>query len=118
MLQIGASGYVTKNSSREEMMEAIVEVHHGNKYVCNEIKEIIQQAEEHPIALSGVNSLTDREMDIINLIKSGASSKEISTELQISLKTVEVHRHNILKKLQLKNSASLVNFMNINSAYI
>jgi DNA-binding NarL/FixJ family response regulator len=118
MLQIGASGYVTKNSSREEMMEAIVEGHHGNKYVCNEIKEIIQQAEEHPIALSGVNSLTDREMDIINLIKSGASSKEISTELQISLKTVEVHRHNILKKLQLKNSASLVNFMNINSAYI
>ena len=119
MMQIGASGYVTKNSSREEMMEAIVEVHQGNKYVCNEIKDIIfDQTEKRPTALAGVNTLTEREMDIINLIKSGHSSREISIELEISLKTVEVHRHNILKKLQLKNSASLVNFMNTRSAYI
>ncbi|MFI5123798.1 MAG: response regulator [Chitinophagales bacterium] len=119
MMQIGASGYVTKNSSREEMMEAIVEVHQGNKYVCNEIKDIIfDQTEKKPAALVGVNTLTEREMDIINLIKSGHSSREISVELEISLKTVEVHRHNILKKLQLKNSASLVNFMNTRSTYI
>ena len=119
MMQIGASGYVTKNSSREEMMEAIVEVHQGNKYVCNEIKDIIfDQTEKRPTALAGVNTLTEREMDIINLIKSGHSSREISVELEISLKTVEVHRHNILKKLQLKNSASLVNFMNTRSTYI
>ena len=119
MMQIGASGYVTKNSSREEMMEAIVEVHQGNKYVCNEIKDIIfDQTEKKPAAMVGVNTLTEREMDIINLIKSGHSSREISVELEISLKTVEVHRHNILKKLQLKNSASLVNFMNTRSTYI
>jgi DNA-binding NarL/FixJ family response regulator len=119
MMQIGASGYVTKNSSREEMMEAIVEVHSGNKYICNEIKDIISdQTEQKPIGLAGVNTLTEREMEIINLIKKGSSSKEISTDLQISLKTVEVHRHNILKKLNLKNSASLVNFMNTRSTYI
>jgi len=119
MMQIGASGYVTKNSSREEMMEAIVEVHQGNKYVCNEIKDIISdQTEKKPAALAGVNTLTEREMDIINLIKCGHSSREISSALEISLKTVEVHRHNILKKLQLKNSASLVNFMNTRSTYI
>jgi DNA-binding NarL/FixJ family response regulator len=119
MMQIGASGYVTKNSSREEMMEAIVEVHQGNKYVCNEIKDILfDQTEKKPTALLGVNALTEREMDIINLIKNGHSSKEISVALEISLKTVEVHRHNILKKLQLKNSASLVNFMNTRSTYI
>jgi DNA-binding NarL/FixJ family response regulator len=118
MMQIGASGYVTKNSSREEMMEAIVKVYQGNKYICSEIKDIIsEQSEKKPVALAGINSVTEREMEIINLIKKGNSSKEISTFLNISLKTVEVHRHNILKKLKLKNSASLVNFMNTRSTY-
>lgn len=119
MMQVGASGYVTKNSSREEMMEAIVEVHQGNKYICNEIKDILTDQTDRPSeTLAGVNTLTEREMEIINLIKDGHSSKEISSTLQISLKTVEVHRHNILKKLQLKNAASLVNFMNTQSTYI
>ena len=58
---------------------------------------------------------SEREIQIINLIKEGQSSKEIAMSLNISLKTVEVHRHNILKKLKLKNSASLVNFINNNS---
>ncbi|HEY4156038.1 MAG TPA: response regulator transcription factor [Puia sp.] len=119
MMQIGASGYVTKNSSREEMMEAIVEVHQGNKYICSEIKDIISdQSEKKPVVQADINALTEREMEIINLIKKGNSSKEISNFLQISLKTVEVHRHNILKKLNLKNSASLVNFMNTRTTYI
>src|SRR5580698_3730290 len=65
-----------------------------------------------------INALTEREMQIINFIKEGLSSKEIATSLNISLKTVEVHRHNILKKLKLKNSASLVNFINTNATYI
>jgi DNA-binding NarL/FixJ family response regulator len=120
MLQIGASGYVTKNSSREEMMEAIVSVHAGNKYICSEIKDIMSdQSERKPVAaIARINSVTEREMEIINLIKKGNSSKEISNTLNISLKTVEVHRHNILKKLKLKNSASLVNFMNTRSTFI
>jgi len=120
MLQLGASGYVTKNSSREEMMEAIVTVHAGNKYICSEIKEIMSdQSERKPVAaVARINSVTEREMEIINLIKKGNSSREISNTLNISLKTVEVHRHNILKKLKLKNSASLVNFMNTRSTYI
>ncbi|MGM2693077.1 response regulator transcription factor, partial [Bacillus cereus group sp. Bce032] len=65
-----------------------------------------------------VNALTEREIQIINQIKEGFSSKEIATHLNISLKTVEVHRHNILKKLKLKNSASLVNFINSTATYI
>ena len=60
----------------------------------------------------GLNSLSEREIEIVQLIKNGLSSKEISIKLDISLKTVEVHRHNILKKLKLKNSASLVNLVN------
>jgi DNA-binding NarL/FixJ family response regulator len=119
MLQMGARGYVTKNSSKEEMIKAILEVNHGNKYICDEIKNIIsEQLLDEKEDSPNINALTEREMQIINFIKEGLSSKEIATSLTISLKTVEVHRHNILKKLKLKNSASLVNFINTNATYI
>jgi DNA-binding NarL/FixJ family response regulator len=119
MLQIGAKGYVTKNSSKEEMIKAILEVYDGNKYICEEIKNnISEQLMDENADTPNVNALTEREIQIINLIKEGQSSKEIAAVLSISLKTVEVHRHNILKKLKLKNSASLVNFMNNTATYI
>ena len=76
------------------------------------------QTTKKPGGLASINSLTEREMEVINLIKKGCSSKEISKSLAISLKTVEAHRHNILKKLNLRNSASLVNFMNTRTTYI
>ena len=119
MLQIGAKGYVTKNSSKEEMIKAILDVNEGKKYICDEIKNIVseQMLEDNQVA-PNINALTEREIQIIDLIKEGCSSREIGDKLQISLKTVEVHRHNILKKLKLKNSASLVNFVNKNSTYI
>ncbi len=118
MLQLGASGYVTKNSSKEEMIDAIIAVHKGDKYVCNEIKNIISdQILDENLAAPNINALTEREMQVINFIKQGLSSKEIASQLAISLKTVEVHRHNILKKLKLKNSASLVNFINTSATY-
>jgi len=119
MLQVGARGYVTKNSSKEEMFTAISEVFRGNKYVCDEIKTIISDQlldDNHDIP--SINSLTEREMQIIHHIREGHSSKEIASQLDISLKTVEVHRHNILKKLKLKNSASLVNFINSSAGYV
>jgi DNA-binding NarL/FixJ family response regulator len=119
MLQVGARGYVTKNSSKEEMFNAITEVYSGNKYVCDEIKTIISdQLLDDNQDVPSVNSLTEREMQIIHHIREGHSSKEIATHLDISLKTVEVHRHNILKKLKLKNSASLVNFINSSAGYV
>lgn len=118
MLQIGAKGYVTKNSSKEEMIKAIIEVNNGNKYICEEIKNnISEMILEENRDVPSVNSLTEREIQIINLIKEGLSSKEIASSLNISLKTVEVHRHNVLKKLKLKNSASLVNFINNTASY-
>ncbi len=112
MLQQGARGYVTKNSSREEMFNAIVEVAKGNKYLCEEIKELISESNFDPESLSAINSLTEREMDVVNLIVQGNQSREISEKLQISIKTVEVHRHNIFKKLKLKNAVALIHFMN------
>ena len=114
MLQLGAMGYVTKNSSKEEMITAILEVTANRKYICDEVKNILaqQELEEGTAAITDMNNLSRRELDIIQLIKEGLSSKEIALQLDISLKTVEVHRYNILKKLNLKNTAALVNFIN------
>lgn len=113
MIQKGAMGYVTKNSSREEMFKAIVEIQDGKKYICDEIKNILSdQVIGGEDQQTGLNSLSQREIEIISYIKRGNSSKEIAESLSISVKTVEVHRYNILKKLNLKNSASLVNFIN------
>ncbi len=113
MLQMGAMGYVTKNSSKDELLTAITEVNSGKKYVCEEVKNILAQQE---LVEEGVtpdmNVLSRREIDVVQLIKEGLSSKEIAIRLDITLKTVEVHRYNILKKLNLKNTAALVNFIN------
>ncbi|MBL7733263.1 MAG: response regulator transcription factor [Chitinophagaceae bacterium] len=113
MLQMGAMGYVTKNSSKDELLTAIMEVNGGKKYVCDEVKNILAQQElEEDGSQPDLNTLSKREIDIVQLIKEGLSSKEIGQRLDISLKTVEVHRYNILKKLNLKNTAALVNFTN------
>jgi DNA-binding NarL/FixJ family response regulator len=119
MLQIGAKGYVTKNSSQEEMIKAILEVNDGTKYICNDKKNIIsEQMFDDNSGSPNINALTEREMQIINLIKVGCSSRDIGVKLQIIVKTVEVHRHNILRKLRLKNSAFLVNFIHKNSSFV
>jgi DNA-binding NarL/FixJ family response regulator len=114
MLQMGAMGYVTKNSSKDEMFEAIVDVNNGKKYVCGEVKDILahHELEEEGVRLPDMNVLSRREIEIVQRIREGLSSKEIAMRLDISLKTVEVHRYNILRKLSLKNTASLVNFIN------
>ena len=113
MLQLGAMGYVTKNSSKDEMFTAITEVCSGKKYVCEEVKNILAQQElVDEAGVPDMNILSRREIDVVQLIKEGLSSKEIALRLDITLKTVEVHRYNILKKLNLKNTAALVNFTN------
>jgi DNA-binding NarL/FixJ family response regulator len=113
MLRLGAKGYVTKNSPRQEMLEAISEVSNNRVYICQEVKNILSdQLLNNDQVNPDINNLSDREMQIVRALKEGLSSKEIASELSISLKTVEVHRHNILKKLKLKNTISLINFIN------
>src|SRR5690606_29920418 len=79
MLQLGAMGYITKNSSREEFLAGIIEVANGNKYVCAEVKNILaqQELEEENISTADMNTLSGKELDIIQLIKEGLSSREI-----------------------------------------
>ncbi len=115
LLALGAMGYLTKNSSKEEMKEAIMEVKKGRKYICSEIKNVLAQQElEEDSESSLVSSLSKREIEIVQYVKKGFSSREIALQLDIGMKTVEVHRYNILRKLHLKNSASLINFFNTN----
>jgi DNA-binding NarL/FixJ family response regulator len=114
MLQMGGSGYITKNSTREEMIKAILEVYNGNQYICDEIKNNIYWRSVDGNPGPNLNSLTKREIQIIKLLKNGFSSKEIAASLQIAHATVEGHRHNILKKLKLKNTATLVSFIHKN----
>jgi DNA-binding NarL/FixJ family response regulator len=114
MMSAGASGYVNKNSSKEELVLAILEVYAGNKYVCQEIKDkIVKNQLEEDDQSAALNSLTRQELDIIGYIKLGLSSREIADKKGITLKTVEVHRYNILKKLGLNNAAALVNLVNL-----
>jgi len=115
LLTLGAMGYLTKNISKEEMRTAIIEVSNGNQYICEGMKHILsQQALADNKHLSLINSLSKREIEIVQHIKKGLSSKEIALLLDVGFKTIEVHRSNILGKLNLKNTASLINFFNIN----
>jgi DNA-binding NarL/FixJ family response regulator len=112
MIQEGATGYLSKHASREEMFSAILKVSRGEKVICNHIKEMIASqfaGEDDP--LKKLASLSHRELQIISWIKDGFISKEIAARLSISVKTVEAHRYNILRKLGLKNSVELVCFM-------
>lgn len=111
MMQNGASGYMTKNSSAHELLCAMTAVLNGKKYICDYIKNIIaEQAFADNGLKNNIHSLSTREREIIDLVKKGYSSKEMAALLNLSIKTVEVHRYNILRKLNLKNTAALVNY--------
>jgi DNA-binding NarL/FixJ family response regulator len=118
MIRSGAMGYVTKNSSHLEIFKAIEEVIAGRTYVCSEMKNILSDLSlEDNTGKPDIKSMSMREMEIIKLISEGLSSKEISARLFISLHTVNAHRQNILKKLKLKNTVSLINFINTNDLH-
>src|SRR6476469_3355780 len=113
MIIAGASGYVTKNSSKQEMFDAIEEIMEGKKYLCKEIKTLIEQrlngGDDPKVRLS---ALSVREIEIISAVRKGLTSKEIAEEFKLAVKTVEIHRYKILKKLKLNNTAELVDFFN------
>ena len=113
MIIAGASGYLTKNSSRDEMFHGIIEVMAGKKYLCKEIKSLIEESingtDDPKVRLS---TLSVREIEIISAVRKGLTSKEIAQEFRLAPKTVEIHRYKILKKLKLSNSAELVDFFN------
>lgn len=106
-LSIGAKGYLTKNTTKSELIAAIHAVFNGEVYIASDIKD------RYFTDLLNVNNsaakkeLTLKEIEIVKLIAQGHTSKDIADKLFISARTVETHRHNILKKLSLPNAAQL-----------
>src|SRR4051812_34074981 len=111
MMRAGARAYVTKNSPGEELLHAIDVVVSGGKYICKEIKNAFadQVLEEHQ---TDINKLTSREIEVIRCLRQGLSSKQIGDQLAIAIKTVEAHRHNILKKLRVNNTVAAIEIAN------
>ena len=109
--QRGADGYVLKDATHAELVTAITHVLMGKRYLSPEISgQVIEGYLEGKKAIKGKsawNTLTQREREILKLIAEGYKNKEIADYLCISLKTVEKHRANLMKKLDLHNAAAL-----------
>ena len=102
MMENGASGYVLKNATQEEVMEAITTVVKGKTFLSDEVAQLIHKNEGVKIVL------TRREKEVLELIADGLTNNEIGEKLFISPATVDTHRKNLLAKLDAKNTASLV----------
>ncbi len=103
LMDNGASGYVLKNATRDELVEAIGAVMSGNKYLSQDAVSTILKNEDSKIPL-----LTRREKEVLALIAEGLTNHEIGEKLFISTTTVDTHRKNLLAKFGVKNTATLI----------
>jgi two-component system nitrate/nitrite response regulator NarL len=106
-LSIGAKGYLTKNTNKTELVDAIKKVHQGESYISAEIKDRYFTSLLDIHNTESKKELTLKEIEIVKLITQGFTSKEIAEKIFVSPRTVETHRHNILKKLNIPNAAQL-----------
>jgi two-component system, NarL family, response regulator DegU len=116
-VEVGATGYLLKGSNKQEFLKAIHTVQKGEKYFTGDISNILVQhylklrnkaATSPPAQDAGDNALTRREKEILSLIYKGESNKEIAEKLDKSVRTIETHRFNIMKKLDANNLAELL----------
>ncbi len=110
LIEIGADGYLLKNSSREEVVEAISKVTRGEKYFSTEVTLSLLNTTGGPRNPKESIRLTDRESEILTLIAEGFTNKEIGDQLFISHRTVDTHRTNLMKKLEVNNLAGLISY--------
>ncbi len=106
-LSVGGKGYLTKNCSRDELIGAVHAVFGGETYIANEIKDRYFASLLHVDNEENKKELTMKEIEVVKMISKGLTSKEIADQLFLSPRTVETHRHNILKKLGFSNAAQL-----------
>jgi len=111
-LRAGASGYVHKNASAEDLFSAIDAVRIGESYLSPTVTQKVVDAIARPgdRPASAVSALTQREREVLKLIADGLSSKEIAAQLGVSLKTIESHRANLMDKLDIHKVSGLVRF--------
>ena len=109
-LRAGASGYLTKDHSPEELTEAIRRVHRGHKYVSPQLAERL--AADLTVGARDVRHevLSDREYEVLCLLGSGRTVKEIAQSLQLSPKTVSTYRGRVLEKMHATSNADLVRY--------
>ena len=113
VFRAGASGYLLKDSSSLELVDAIRTIYLGRKYLSQKISDIVLQEisdVKKETGEIGVDILTNRECEILQLISEGNSTKKIADVLFISPKTVESHRANIMDKLNIHNIPELTKY--------
>jgi DNA-binding NarL/FixJ family response regulator len=113
VLKAGAKAYVMKAEVTEKVMEAVRRIRAGKVFVSEQVaSRMLDQVVVggDPAPTSPVDQLSDRELEIVNLIGSGLPTREIAAKLHISIKTVESHRARIKEKLNLNNAIQLVQF--------
>jgi len=109
MLKNGASGYLLKDTGKDDLLDAIQKVHHGEKYFSSRLQiSLVNQELKLEDTKSLFPKLTQREIEVLNLICKEYSTQEIADKLFISFHTVESHRANLMQKSGTKNTAGLV----------
>jgi DNA-binding NarL/FixJ family response regulator len=106
----GASGYLTKKSAPEELVNAIRTVAKGRKYVSPSLAEALVIDLDTQTGRPLHEALSDRELQVLRMMASGKTAGDIAEELSLSGKTVSTYRSRILEKLRLKNTAELINY--------
>lgn len=114
MVRAGANGYVLKNAGKKELFEAVRAVVSGERFFSPNvsklmIEEFIKRAQAHP-ALANASPLTKRENEILHLIAQGFTNTQIADKLFLSVRTVDTHRTNLMQKLDIHDTASLVRY--------
>jgi len=109
--EVGAMGYVPKNFNPDQLIEAIEMVYKGERYIKGLVSEVLMNSffkkeEKKDVVLN--SNLTERELEVLKFIIKGLTNNDIAQELYISVRTVEVHKANIMKKLSINNTAELV----------
>ena len=110
MLDAGANGYIIKSAAGAELKEGIRSVAEGRRYVCSEVASLMADSlrGQHPSSgKDHTRALSRRELQVATLLAEGRSTPEIAAKLNISPGTVDVHRRNLMKKLEVHNVVEL-----------
>jgi DNA-binding NarL/FixJ family response regulator len=111
VLKSGASGYLTKGCSPEKLVFAINKILKGGKFISESLAERLAEGLISNTQYPSHEYLSDREYQIMNLIASGKTSREMEKELSISIKTISTYKTRIYKKLKIKNDVQLVHYV-------
>lgn len=113
-IEAGARGFVNKTAAFSELASAIQAVYHGGSFLSPMAAAAVVEECQQKVAIEGekdsYQSLTDRERETLKLVAEGYTAKEIADMLVISLRTVETHKTNLMKKLDIHNKADLIRF--------